>query len=128
MGRTNWVLRIFVLAAPILGVICAVLFQNDLTQWAEKFPQCPFYRVTGLLCPACGNTRSVLALLRLDIVSALQYNITPPIIAVLGILLYAEMAARVFGKRLRLVPRSNVFLGAAVGGILLYYLLRNWIG
>ena len=35
---------------------------------------CPFWRLTGLLCPGCGVTRMCLALLRLDFSGAWQAN------------------------------------------------------
>lgn len=40
---------------------------------------CIFHRVTGLLCPGCGNSRAALALLRLDLSSALEYNLLFPL-------------------------------------------------
>ena len=39
---------------------------------------CSFLRVTGMYCPGCGGTRAVFSLLRLDIVSAVIYNISVP--------------------------------------------------
>ena len=35
---------------------------------------CPFYQITGLQCPGCGNSRAALALIRLDFKSALGFN------------------------------------------------------
>lgn len=35
---------------------------------------CPFWRLTGLLCPGCGVTRMCLALLRLDLAGAWRAN------------------------------------------------------
>lgn len=40
---------------------------------------CLFYRLTGLQCPGCGNTRAALALLRLDFKAALGYNMLFPL-------------------------------------------------
>ena len=39
---------------------------------------CSFLRVTGMYCPGCGGTRAVFSLLRLDIVSAVIYNVSVP--------------------------------------------------
>lgn len=35
---------------------------------------CLFRKVTGLLCPGCGNSRAAMALLKLDFVGAFWYN------------------------------------------------------
>ena len=37
-------------------------------------PPCLIHRVTGYLCPACGTTRMLSALLHLDFAAALQLN------------------------------------------------------
>jgi hypothetical protein len=42
-------------------------------------PSCPFRALTGLDCPGCGSTRSALALTRLDLTTALDYNLLFPL-------------------------------------------------
>ncbi len=50
---------------------------------------CPMRILTGLPCPACGTTRSVLALLRLDFGKALWYQpVMPLLIAFLVFFFY----------------------------------------
>jgi len=36
---------------------------------------CIFYKLTGLYCPGCGITRSLLALMKFDLYQAFRYNI-----------------------------------------------------
>lgn len=61
------ILFLTVLAAAAVGVFYA------LAQLGIGIP-CPFYSLTGLLCPGCGNSRAALALLRLDLPAALACN------------------------------------------------------
>ena len=89
-------------------------------------PSCPFHRLTGLYCPGCGNTRSVLALMDGDLLLSLRYNISPLLILTLLALLYAEWGFRLFARPKRLLPRSARFwilFGVAVGG---YLIIRNF--
>ena len=41
---------------------------------------CPMRIITGLPCPACGTTRSMLALLRLDFKTVIQYQPVMPLL------------------------------------------------
>lgn len=52
---------------------------------------CVFYGITGLDCPGCGNTRAVLALLRLDLKGMLEYNLMFPL--ELGYLAWVYLAS-----------------------------------
>lgn len=117
-------MTIIAAAAPVAAA--AIYFTGEFwSSLAECFPECIFYKSTGYNCPACGNTRSVLALLDLDIPAAMGYNITPPLILLAGVLLYAELVLVLAGRRVRLIPRSGVFwviFGCAMMG---YYVLRN---
>lgn len=48
---------------------------------------CPFFYLFNIPCPGCGLTRSVLAILKLDIKSSVQYNFLG-IIIVIGFIFY----------------------------------------
>jgi hypothetical protein len=54
------------------------------------YPRCPFFEATGLLCPGCGGTRALAALLRGDFAGAWRLNALVvallPFAAMLGIL------------------------------------------
>lgn len=51
---------------------------------------CPFWQLTGLLCPGCGVTRMCLALLRLDLAGAWRANAA----LLLALPVLAALAAR----------------------------------
>ena len=64
-----------ILGAAAVGVV-AVFYL--LARWGIGLG-CPLYQLTGLQCPGCGNSRAVIALLRLDIASAFKYNLLFPL-------------------------------------------------
>lgn len=79
----------------------------------------------GFYCPACGGTRALGALLRLDLVSACKYNLLVPLGAI-TFLVYdvAAIRALVRGKpRESFLSRHAVLIGVAV--LIVYTLLRN---
>lgn len=73
---------------PII-VFTVIGFFGLLTSTLTKRSVCLFTRIFGLPCPACGMTRSQVALLRLDIVNAFRYHPlfwVPPLICLLALL------------------------------------------
>lgn len=115
------------LAAP-LCILTIILCRNGITALAESasFPDCTFHRLTGYLCPACGNTRAVLELLHGHIFRSLGYN--PMILTLTTVLavLYAETVCLALGKPVQLLPRSNALLFTVVGTVLGYDIIRNF--
>ncbi|WP_429143824.1 DUF2752 domain-containing protein [Anaerotaenia torta] len=88
-------------------------------------PACSLYSRFHLLCPACGNTRSVTALLHGDIAEALHYNPVPALLALLILLAYIEFAAHSFGRNLRILPRSLSFYLVLIALLVVYFIARN---
>ena len=119
-------LQIGYILLPIFLLSLFFLTKDLILSLSYHLPSCPFYRYTGFYCPACGNTRSVRSLLEGDILSALQYNIVPLTLLVLGSFLYGELGTALFGMHKRLLPREGIFW--IIFGILMatYFVGRNF--
>ena len=117
---------LFLIGVPA-GLIIALIFRDSLARLAQAFPPCPFYRDYCICCPSCGNSRSVLSLLQGDVLSSLRYNITPPFLLAIILAFYGEAIARLFGKKITLVPRQTSFLVVVIVGFIVYFVARNFI-
>lgn len=118
--------KIITLLIPFL---CLVIYfgRNILLSLVANFPPCILLSTFHLYCPACGNTRSVAALLHLDILSAFHYNIVPPILLLLSLAAYFELATFSFGRQIKILPRKLRVYLIGIGLIYLYLILRNFI-
>ncbi len=94
---------------------------------AEHISACAFHNLTGLLCPGCGCTRSVTAMLHGKFLLALHENPAAPFLVLLLLLFYAERIAALFGKNLRLIPRKRAFWITILALQLIWAVLRNFI-
>lgn len=103
------------------------LLKDHFIELSKYFPECRFYRETGLLCPACGNTRSVAALFHGNILSSLGYNVTPLMLLTFASAFYLEIVAYAFKLKIHIIPRTYWFLTSILTILLLYYLLRNFL-
>lgn len=84
------------------------------------WPGCSFHLWTGLLCPGCGGTRAMSALVHGQVREALEWNalvvmLVPAAIVALGV-------CWVRGSWMRVDPRG---LMLAAGVVLVFTLLRN---
>ena len=91
-------------------------------------PRCPFFSLTGYLCPGCGSQRAVHALLHLEFSQAFMFNpllvLSLPYIA-LGVLvfLFEKSNKYVLWLRLNLYGRYAVYVWGVL--IVLYWIFRN---
>jgi hypothetical protein len=116
--------RILTLLIPLAGLL--LLFVKDrINALTSYIPGCFVYNKLHLYCPACGNTRSVNALLQGDLIASLQYNITPGLVLLLAFLAYVEFAFASFGRPFRLLPRKLWFYLVLITLMVIYYITRN---
>lgn len=87
---------------------------------------CPFWRLTGLLCPGCGVTRMCLALLRLDLAGAWRAN-AALLLALPVLILLAVRLMWVYVRTGRRMPSRGE--ERLIWGLVVYFLawgvLRN---
>lgn len=111
---------------PII-IFVLYLLHGFILKLMTFLPPCSFYSMYHLYCPSCGNTRSVTALLRGDILTSLRFNIVPIILSILSFIAYIELATYSFGKHIRLFPRSLRFHITLISILILYMIIRNFI-
>lgn len=65
----------FSLRRPVWWSVTAVGVLGYLTLWPNEYRiPCLFHAATGLLCPGCGTTRSLTALIHGDLAGAFAFN------------------------------------------------------
>ncbi|NLP35111.1 MAG: DUF2752 domain-containing protein [Clostridiales bacterium] len=119
-------LKLLTVIIPI--AILLIVAQRDwLIHLAFQLPACPFFTLYDIYCPACGNTRSISALLHGKLLTSLRFNIVPILLLLFCLGAYIELVAYSFGKRIYLLPRKSSFY--QILGILLavYLIVRNFI-
>lgn len=80
---------------------------------------CVFHEVTGLYCPGCGITRSLLSLLELDIVQAFKFN-------PLWFFLVPLYTTYVLMSKAKLKRASQFTMTAILIGTIAFGILRNF--
>ena len=114
--------NLLLLSAGIL-VIALILYM--LAKIGYPFP-CVFRKTTGLNCPGCGNTRAVLALLRLDLHEMIRMNLLFP--AEIGYLIWVCFySARLYLKtgRISIGSGHSVLDWSFLIALIIWWIVRN---
>ena len=113
----------------VISVLCAA-FACVFALFVYKFgtmAPCIFHKLTGLYCPGCGTGRAVGALLHLDIIAAVRYNVL--FVVFLPFVIYCLMAFYLhFLVGRSVIPIPKVHGGVAVAVLVVivaYAVLRN---
>lgn len=107
-NKTLYEIGKWILAAAVVAAIFVWIFGDSWLVWA---PECVFERVTGLYCPGCGGTRSVIALFRGRIVKSFIFHPVVP---------YAFAVFTVFMIKMFLLKHFNI--GREHGGRILVFI------
>ena len=92
--------------------------------------KCPFHFLTGLLCPTCGITRSILALFQGELLVALEFHPLGPILFFASFCLWLlllfnfDFLSRLY-KAYLAVPLFKLATQAAVASYVIWGIFRN---
>lgn len=119
--------RILVIVIPILAVLTTIVAARLLLRYVT-FPPCPFYKLTHIYCPGCGNTRMVRALLQGNLLLAVRQNAMPFLLFGGFVPFYIEFAVSFWKPGFTIKLIHNRWVLAAFGVVLVAYAVaRNFI-
>ena len=119
----------FITGASAIALLSAlaVVYTFSPTEYAF-YPRCLIYATTHWLCPGCGSTRALHALLHSDVRSALHYNalftlVAPVVFGWLGFCCYRVMRY----DRLPQLTIPRELTACMVAVVLLFTIARNTV-
>jgi len=125
-NKSIWI-KILVCFFPFFAVSFVYIFRDALIYFGTLFPACPSYTWFDIYCPGCGNTRSIQHFLKGDILGSIRFNPIPILGMLIGALAYIELITFVFGKHIKLIPRSRKFWVIVIIAFSIYFIIRNFV-
>ena len=110
----------------VLALVLGYWLGRPQAEWLMRWYHCPIHSLTGLLCPGCGGTRSLKALLQGRLLTALHENIAAVLLLTAAVLRYCERILLAFGKEIHLLPRKRWFWFVLLGLTGVWAVLRNF--
>jgi len=116
--------------SPLLslgGVILLIAMVRLAAQWRLPLPPCMLRTLTGIPCPFCGSTRSLLAWSHFEIIKALCFNPLTFLLVLVIAVWFLLWMSEVFLKRPWLVVFRQRFRSMAMKVVVAILVLLNWI-
>lgn len=125
-GEDGWKVRRLSAHAVVLGAAAAASAIFVWPQLAAVLPDCPIHERFGVLCPGCGGTRAMLALLHGDVSEAFHFNAMLVMLLPVGFGFAAECYRRAISARPFEWPRvPAVMVYGLVAVECVFGILRN---
>jgi hypothetical protein len=127
--------RRLILLGVLVSPICLAVALPAIVHAVRGFivPQfyiiCPFLTITGLPCPFCGLTRSLLSLLQGELLKAFWYHPLGPVVW-FGMALFASSSfvLLIFRRRVELRISADRRMTSVVTGVLLVWIVNIFLG
>ena len=122
MKEKSWFRILFAVFVPL--ILSAALYFIYL--FGSLIP-CPFYTITGIYCPGCGNGRALYALLHFDILTCLRNNILFLPLSFLIIWYFLNLYLKIVFLK-TILPDLNFslnFSAVLIVSIILFWIVRN---
>ncbi len=109
-----------------MGLACAALLYRYSPQEYSFYPRCPFYALTGHLCPGCGATRAIAELLHGHVAAALHFNTVVAVLMPVLLWYFARMYwTAVRSDRIEWPQVSTWSWRAALALVLIFAVMRD---
>lgn len=112
----------------ILLFLLLLFYYYFLNTYFGFYIPCIFHKITGLLCPGCGVSRMLLAMSRLDFISAFYFN--PVIFCGLPFIIYMllkQLFYYIIDNSLKITKVENILLILYLSILILYGIIRNFL-
>ncbi len=111
----------------VFGVITSgiIVFARFVSPYLHLLPDCTFHTVTGIPCPTCGSTRSIVELSNGRLLDALGYNPLFTLFAV-GLVCWGILSVVLLPFRVKLVLEFSVIEARVIRCACLFLFIMNW--
>lgn len=119
--------QIGIILLPFLALSFLIICKPIVKFIAKILPKCPSNKILHILCPGCGITRSILALINGNILTSLRNNALCLILVISITLVYLELLFKAFDCPKYFFPRNKIFLITTSVLIFTYLVTRNFV-
>ena len=121
-NRTLYEMGKWMLAAALVAAIFVWIFGDS---WLVRFPDCVFETITGIYCPGCGGTRSLIALFQGHFVRSFLFHPAVPYAFIVFIVFMTKMfLLKHFGIGCEHPGRILVFIYIGIGITLVQWIVK----